>query len=806
MSQQAPHPIWRQLAVGVSLVTFLIAVYFLTYSGYAISGDEWSLFDATESLARRGTLEQNYHFDAYPPISLSAAHPPSADTEPLEPALAAPLFLIAQALPGIGLAHTVWLFNILITALLAGTLYAYGLALGYSVPVAALTALVSGLGTIVWPYSRTFFREPLFTWLALLSAYLMMRVRQRVAARERVLPSFIAFALACTGAVLSKEASFLLVPVILVEAVPSRVGRLRITRRGILVLIGLAVLAGVLAVIVLNADTLFGITGRYALTRRLQMARANVSGVWKGISGYMFSPARSVWVYSPVLLLGFFGWPRLAREHRWRQIAVPLVTLASFTVGYAAVRGAQTWYGGTGWGARYLVPVTPFLALWLLPVIDSLLKAGTTWWKRTGAALVFLVSAGVQILPALVPVDAYYDELGAQQPPVIPWNEGAWSLRWSPIRVSLELIGHQKIDVAWKYAAGGAWLLPALCIVLGTASLGWLGWWMLHQSSQRQLFARAAGSLAVLAVLTLGGGLYAIRQDPRYFGNFKPMRDLLDALEAQLRADDALVLNDYTYSEFFMNYFKRAKPVVYTLPLSPGERSSPEQAPEIESPDPDALIHLSDTVTLGALAEQHDRLWLVINSSPFVPWSVRPVEHYLSVHYFPVSEIKSTDIARAVLFNMTPAPPTTASAWPAQRADATFGENVRLVGWDIPGGLTRKPGDVLPVSLLWEALAPISDDYTVGVYLLSKDGQLVAQRDSFPVNYFEPTTTWRTDSLHRDNHGLLLPAALPPGEYELWVALYWWQPPDHTERLPVRGTNGQALGDHIVLATVIVKH
>jgi hypothetical protein len=499
------------------------------------------------------------------------------------------------------------------------------------------------------------------------------------------------------------------------------------------------------------------------------------------------------------------GWFRLARERHWRQIAVPLVMLVSFTVGYAAVRGAQTWYGGTGWGARYLVPVTPFIALWLLPVLDSLLKAGTAQWKRISVALVFVISAGIQVLPALVPVHAYYDTLGAQQPPVIPWKEGAWSLRWSPIRVSLELIGDQKIDIAWKFAGGDAWLLPALCIVLATASLGWLAWWTVQQGSRRHLFAPTAGSLVVLVAVTLGGGLYSIRQDARYYGNFGPLRDLLDRLDQQLRGDDALVLNDYTYAEFFMNYYKRTRPTVYTLPLSPGERFSPEQAPEIESPDPDVLIHLSDTVILGALAEQHDRLWLVINNSPFIPWSVRPVEHYLSRHYFPVSEIKSTDIARAVLFDMTPAPPATASTWPAQRTDDTFGEEVRLIGWDIPGGLTRRPGDVLPVSLLWQALASVPEDYTVGVYLLSNDGQLVAQHDSFPVNYFEPTTSWRAGSLHRDNHGLLLPSALPPGEYELWVALYWWQPPDRTVRLPVTGTNGQALGDHVVLTTIVVK-
>ena len=116
----------RRMALGISLVVLLIAVYFVTYSGYAISRDEWFLFDATESLARRGNLAQNYQFDAYPPLALADAQPPAVDAEPLQPALAAPLFLVAQALPGIGLAHTVWLFNVLVTALTAGILYAYG--------------------------------------------------------------------------------------------------------------------------------------------------------------------------------------------------------------------------------------------------------------------------------------------------------------------------------------------------------------------------------------------------------------------------------------------------------------------------------------------------------------------------------------------------------------------------------------------------------------------------------------------------------------------------------------------------------
>ena len=50
-----PNPA-RQAGIGLALVALLIGVYFLTFNGFAISSDEWFLFDATESLARRGNL------------------------------------------------------------------------------------------------------------------------------------------------------------------------------------------------------------------------------------------------------------------------------------------------------------------------------------------------------------------------------------------------------------------------------------------------------------------------------------------------------------------------------------------------------------------------------------------------------------------------------------------------------------------------------------------------------------------------------------------------------------------------------
>ncbi len=608
----------------------------------------------------------------------------------------------------------------------------------------------------------------------------------------------VLFAATFAGALLSKEASLLLVPAIIVEALPTR----RLTRATLIALVLLALIGMLLLVVVLNLEPWFGIEiQRWNLTHRIQQARDNLTDLRKGVTGYLFSPARSLWVFSPVLLIGFAGWIPLARSGRWREIAVPLVITITFILGYAAVRGSEQWYGGRGWGPRYLVPVTPFIALWLLPICDALIKPDAARWQRLSVGSVALLSASVQLLAALVPIDAYYQTLDAEQ--VIAWDEGAWSVRWSPIVVSLERLGDQTADIAWRHAVGSAWLLPVLALILAGIALTGLVWWQRRTNASPRTALITFSGLAAATVIALFGGLYAIREDPRYYGDFAPAQNLLDLLEANIQPGDVIVLNNNEYAEFFMNYYKHADPVVYTLPLAPGERFSAEQTPDVESLNPKDLIHPGSTVILNDLATRHDRLWLVINSSPFIPWSNRPAEHYLARHYFPVRDLVATDIARAVLFNTTDAPPASATVWPEQRVEVTFNGTLRLVGADIPGDTLRAPGDVLPVSLLWETLTTPPQDYTVALFLMAADGVLKAQRDSFPNHHFAFTSTWEPGSLQRDNHGLALPDALPPGEYELWVALYWW--PEPGARLPVTDAGGNDVGDHVVLTTITVE-
>ena len=69
-ANKAPNP-RRRAAMALCLVALLVGVYFITYNGFAISRDEWFLFDATESFARRGDFRLSYEYDLHRPVSLA---------------------------------------------------------------------------------------------------------------------------------------------------------------------------------------------------------------------------------------------------------------------------------------------------------------------------------------------------------------------------------------------------------------------------------------------------------------------------------------------------------------------------------------------------------------------------------------------------------------------------------------------------------------------------------------------------------------------------------------------------------------
>ncbi len=93
------------------------------------------------------------------------------------------------------------------------------------------------------------------------------------------------------------------------------------------------------------------------------------------------------------------------------------------------------------------------------------------------------------------------------------------------------------------------------------------------------------------------------------------------------------------------------------------------------------------------------------------------------------------------------------------------------------------PGEILSISLRWQALTPIAARYVVFVHLIGPGGNLVAQEDVEPLRGAQPTDTWTPGMSLWDPHQVRLPDGIPPGLYQVRAGMYPSGQPE--VRLPV---------------------
>jgi 4-amino-4-deoxy-L-arabinose transferase-like glycosyltransferase len=82
------------------------------------------------------------------------------------------------------------------------------------------------------------------------------------------------------------------------------------------------------------------------------------------------------------------------------------------------------------------------------------------------------------------------------------------------------------------------------------------------------------------------------------------------------------------------------------------------------------------------------------------------------------------------------------------------------------------PGEILTLTLQWEAQQAVSADYQVFVHMLGDTPQQVAQGDGPPLMGDYPTRLWAPGEVITDPHALTVPPDLDPGSYRLVVGMY----------------------------------
>ena len=122
--------------------------------------------------------------------------------------------------------------------------------------------------------------------------------------------------------------------------------------------------------------------------------------------------------------------------------------------------------------------------------------------------------------------------------------------------------------------------------------------------------------------------------------------------------------------------------------------------------------------------------------------------------------------------------------------DATFGDGIRLMGYDL--NLDRvSPGGTFELTLYWRCLRPMTRDYVVFTHALDPEQVVHAQQDHQPLDGARPTHLWELGEIIRDRYVLTLDPSSPPGKYAVEVGLY---DGETQERLPVRRPRRRGCG------------
>jgi len=610
----------QQLVLLVVLCLFAVNLFF--FSGRFHSIDEMALLSTTESIVKWQHADINAlawgQWLLRGPDSqglFNAAGDLYAKKAPLVAWLAVPPYALA-GLVGFGQVQASMLLNALVVALTGGVVFRFARRLGYSAGVAVWAALLFGLGTSALVYAKYLFTEPVAGLGFVLAAEAVWRAHYDPTTDWRVMASGgIGFG----AAVLTNPVNLLFTPILFAALlVPSAVSGLRsLVNKALNLLWPLT--ASLVIMTIWNAAR-FGnpLTSGY----HLGAGEGFTSPLRISLPGMLASPARGLVWFVPAACLALAGLISFFKRHT-RLAALSLALIAGHVLVFSAW---WMWWSGWGWGPRFLMPITPFIALMALPALEqanlksqppkraggrlSNLKGRNPLlkfeiWYLIFVILVFVVSAGVQVLGASVGFDEYENIMtqthlrGDPEGDLYKYGlDMLWSWPHSPLMGHVDLLRKGNTDLAWLPGGRVDWLmlipLIALAIVTGWA----LALALRHPGVKiaRQFYLYLCALCVSAAILVL------------WRAESHPLRATygLDPLEGQAA---------------LASVASRAQPgdgVMLIRPLAPGEMDSFPRFPRAYGIPDDSLFGAEWNADLERLVDnaraRHRRLWLVAQS------------------------------------------------------------------------------------------------------------------------------------------------------------------------------------------------
>lgn len=753
----------HRAAIAVSLFGLLCTIYLLSYSGVFHSTDEMLYVDNAIELVQ-GRTDTVGHGG---PFVLACAL----------------IFGLTQSIDFVGPLQAIFLLNIPATAITALFLFGFVVELGYGKRTALLTALLYGLATPAWVYSKTLFREPLAAAGLMAGIYFLARFRTQFS------PLPLALALVSLGmAVTTRTSTAAVLPfayVYLCLAVAENATWVRNRRQNMAIVLALVVL------LLLILGTLWWVSTSY-LGQLDRLLRFFSHG--DALLALLFSPGRGMFLFSPLLLLSLVGLYAFSRRHPWEA-----VVLYGSSTCYAIIASSHPiWWGGWNWGPRFLISFLPLMFVPIAPIVQSVSLRRTPWLLVLLAALT-LFSLSIQVLAVSVgPEMSTFS--GVQD------TGSAFDWSFSPWATSLSELRQLRLDLGWANLADIpaqiSVVVPNLLIILLCA-----GFLVLPEIRTRRIGSSEARviaghswpsarlvflSLAGILGLVLGTAIWSMHifytLDSRYEAT-SGFPEAIAEVKADAQAGDLLVadywLEDgYRMSSRLVNYCRGECPP--SILVAREVWTSGQGREEL----------------LAEMTSTYRRVWLIPTGlGPVDPNSV--VELALDSNTFGAGCDWAGQATRLCLYYNLP---EQVVAGLRHESNLLVGDRIRLRRWELywtgarsamqESKVLASPGDTLFVHLTWEALAPVEGRYKVSIQFQDPRHHIWQQIDREPVAGFQPTDSWSEGELVVDRYALSLPASLAPGDYQLVLVLY---DPQTSSRLATE------TGDRIVLADISLQ-
>ena len=785
----------KDRSIAFLIFGFLLACYLFTYTGVIQSSDGLAMFSTSESIVRRGELDMNQLLwmgnqqgnlgpdgELYSRKGLGVT------------LLALPLVWLATLWSAIGTVHAALLVTPLLTAWTGALLYRTGRRFSWTAGVSICVSLTFGLATLAWPYTQTFFSDPVCGWGLYGALYGLLSYSQT--GRKRYL---IGGGAAWGIAYLARVVNLLTLPLylfllLLVIFRHTSLNPLSSGRspwdgaqwRPLISFLTPVVFAG-LASLWWNAVRYGSIfESGYVESERFDAIW------WFGISGLLAGPSRGLLWYSPILILGIWGiswfWrsPQLENTDQhsdsiaatyspttdrgkilnWSMPRLVLLHCGLLTLIYVLTYGKwYMWHGGFSWGPRFLVPILPFLSLLTGPAWQRLLwpQRGKMVGRAVGGAL-FMISVGVQWLGMLIPFGLVQNWLAERTQPLFA-PETFIRLSDSPLLLQWRFVSAETVHLAW-------WKLGPTA-----NSLDWLGLAM-------SLFAVIVGAMLVVRQIR------QTKSNPTNFSNWlygsalviialgllthyeaasalETNRMMMQQIESLEEPGDAILNLQSAQTQQLANVYHGSLPTFGFLDQE--------------------VLNEADGSWLTHLQSNYQRLWLIPNAAypAGTGWEgTLRVNHFLLFN----NRLVEPDGQRLGLFALADAQNLEIAGLGAIFGDLEMptGSVTEENGWARLNGYAVSqevsPGASLLVELHWQSLQVVDKNYHVFVHLLDATGTKHAQRDGQPVQWLMPTSIWEPGQEIVDRYGLMLAQDLPQGEYTVAIGLYDAETGD---RLPV---------------------